>query len=293
MEGRALADATKAASACGQTLAEGAARRGRVAAGNAAARRGRVAAGNAAEHRGRVAAGNAAAHRGRTAAGNAAARHVRLPLPGPSALARAAGRSRVAKRTPCFPANASRPQSQAPGPPRWHAQLADAGRRKRTSRFPTNASGHRTKPRTLRACTHAQPAEAGWRSGRPVSRRTHPATEPSPGPSALARTAGRSRAAEADALLPGERIQAIEPSPGPSALARTAGRRRAAETDAPFSGERIRPQNRVPGPVQCRPCGRRVRRDMAKTSEILHTKLAVTMIQYREESVLHQEERTR
>lgn len=189
-----MADATKAASACGQTLAEGAARRGRVAAGNAAARRGRVAAGNAAEHRGRVAAGNAAAHRGRTAAGNAAARHVRLPLPGPSALAR---------------------------------------------------------------------------------------------------TAGRSRAAEADALLPGERIQAIEPSPGPSALARTAGRRRAAETDAPFSGERIRPQNRVPGPVQCRPCGRRVRRDMAKTSEILHTKLAVTMIQYREESVLHQEERTR
>ena len=223
-----MADATKAASACGQTLAEGAARRGRVAAGNAAEHRGRVAAGNAAAHRGRTAAGNAAAHRGRTAAGNAAARHVRLPLPGPSALARAAGRSRVAKRTPCFPANASRPQSQAPGPPRLHA-----------------------------------------------------------------RTAGRSRAAEADALLPCERIQAIEPSPGPSALARTAGRRRAAETDAPFSGERIRPQNRVPGPVQCRPCGRRVRRDMAKTSEILHTKLAVTMIQYREESVLHQEERTR
>lgn len=140
---------------------------------------------------------------------------------------------------------------------------------------------------------HAQPAEAGGGSGRPVSRRTHPATEPSPGPSALARAAGRSRVAEADALLPGERIQAIEPSPGPSALARTAGRHRAAETDAPFSGERIRPQNRVPGPVQCRPCGRRVRRDMAKTSEILHTKLAVTMIQYREESVLHQEERTR
>ena len=289
-----MADATKAASACGQTLAEGAARRGRVAAGNAAARRGRVAAGNAAEHRGRVAAGNAAAHRGRVAAGNAAARHVRLPLPGPSALARAAGRSRVAKRTPCFPANASRPQSQAPGPPRWHAQLADAGRRKRTSRFPTNASGHRTKPRTLRACTHAQPAEAGGGSGRPVSRRTHPATEPSPGPSALARTHSWPKPGGGSGRPVSRRTHpATEPSPGPSALARTAGRRRAAETDAPFSGERIRPQNRVPGPVQCRPCGRRVRRDMAKTSEILHTKLAVTMIQYREESVLHQEERTR
>ena len=276
-----MADATKAASACGQTLAEGAARRGRVAAGNAA------------EHRGRVAAGNAAAHRGRTAAGNAAARHVRLPLPGPSALARAAGRSRVAKRTPCFPANASRPQSQAPGPPRLHARTAG---RRRAAEADVPFPDERIRPQTQAPAPprwHAQPAEAGGGSGRPVSRRTHPATEPSPGPSALARAAGRSRVAEADALLPGERIQAIEPSPGPSALARTAGRRRAAETDAPFSGERIRPQNRVPGPVQCRPCGRRVRRDMAKTSEILHTKLAVTMIQYREESVLHQEERTR
>ena len=224
-----MADATKAASACGQTLAEGAARRGRVAAGNAAACRGRVAAGNAAEHRGRVAAGNAAAHRGRTAAGNAAARHVRLPLPGPSALARTHSRPKPG-------GGSGRPVSRRTHP------------------------GHRTKPRALRAGTHSWPTPGGG-SGRPVSRRTHPATEPSPGPSALARTHSR-------------------PKPG-------------GEADALFSGERIRPQNRVPGPVQCRPCGRRVRRDMAKTSEILHTKLAVTMIQYREESVLHQEERTR
>ena len=151
-----MADATKAASACGQTLAEGAARRGRVAAGNAAACRGRVAAGNAAEHRGRVAAGNAAAHRGRTAAGNAAARHVRLPLPGPSALA----------RTHSWPkpgGGSGRPASRRTHP------------------------GHRTESRALRAGTHSRPTPGGG-SGRPVSRRTHPATEPSPGPSALART---------------------------------------------------------------------------------------------------------
>ena len=141
-------------------------------------------------------------------------------------------------------------------------------------------------PQAMPRRTGDVPPQAMPRRGTSASRCPAP-------PRLHARTAGRSRAAEADALLPGERIQAIEPSPGPSALARTAGRRRAAETDAPFSGERIWPQNRVPGPVQCRPCGRRVRRDMAKTSEILHTKLAVTMIQYREESVLHQEERTR
>ena len=143
-----MADATKAASACGQTLAEG------------------------------------AEHRGRVAAGNAAARHVRLPLPGPSALARTAGRRRAAEADVPFPDERIRPQNQAPDPPRLHARTAG---RSRAAEADAPFPGERIQPQNQ-----------------------------APGPPRLhARTAGRSRAAEADALLPGERIRPQNRVPGP------------------------------------------------------------------------------
>lgn len=182
--------------------------------------------------------------------------------------------------------------SRCPAPPRWHARPAEAGWRSGRPVSRRTHPGHRAKPRALRAGTHSWPTPGGG-SGRPVSRRTHPGQRAKPRPlragtHSRPKPGGGSGRPASRRTHPGHRTESRALRAGTHSRPTPGG-----GNGRPFFRRTHLAAEPSPGPVQCRPCGRRVRRDMAKTSEILHTKLAVTMIQYREESVLHQEERTR